>query len=609
MRKIFHRLKSKRFQMLIILVTIICTSAGIFASVAAMLNEAQTASDTLSHEFLSKLVRQVSLNIEDNLKQVESMMIYLELDQDFQDVIDNQADEINYESVRRLERRLLLTQLARNDINGFYVIDANMRFYYCTSAPSIRSGYHLDEEHWFPEIWERSGSLYFGAHIPDRYLLDKTEVVTIVRGLRDLKTNRPRATIIADLRLDLFDNIIKSLDFSDACSLLVLDENNSLIYGKYGTRLNNSREQDIYDKILASGALTNEDGTFAVKDSGQVIIGDIAGSEKTKWKIVCWANTDAITEFPENSRTRLLMIAVGFVIVTAVCLIILISSRFRKLNQLNDGLLAIREGAYDIQINDQPRDEIGQICDSFNKMAVQLDYLINTVERLEHEKQEDRLRVERAKLDALQAQINPHFIYNTLETIAMMAEINNDPDTNRMATALGRLIRISVKGDHIISLSDEIEHVRSYLLIQNIRFAGKFLVEIQIDPEIMQVQVPKLILQPLIENCMYHGLDQVNYQGRIDLIGKRDGEDIVLIVQDNGVGIEPEKLEAIRESIEQSYEQHQKPCTSIGLSNVHQRIRLYYGDVKYGIQIESELGKGTRIEVRLPHVVLGEEGQ
>ncbi len=594
--------------MLIILSTIICTSTGIFASVAVMLNRAQKASDVLSHEFLSKLVRQVSLNIDDNLKQVESMMIYLELDQDFQNVIDNHIDEINYDSVRSLERRLLLTQLVRNDINGIYVVDDRMQFYYCTSAPSIRSGYQLDEEEWFSEIWQSSGSLFFGTHTPDRYLLDKTEVITIVRGLKNLKTNQPRATIIADLRLDLFDNIIKSLDFSDAYSLLILDEYNNLIYSKYGTRLGNDLEQGIYDKILASGTLSSSGETFAVKDNGQKIIGNIVDSEKTGWKIVCWANTDAITEFPENSRTHLLMIAVGFIAGTAICLIILISSRFRKLNQLNDGLLAIREGAYDIQIKDQPHDEIGQICDSFNKMVRQLDYLINTVERLEHEKQEDRLRIERAKLDALQAQINPHFIYNTLETIAMMAEINNDQETNRMASALGRLIRISVKGDHIISLSDEIEHVRSYLLIQNIRFEDKFLVEMQIDPEILQAQVPKLILQPLIENCMYHGLAQVDYQGEIVLIGKREEEDIVLIVQDNGIGITPEKLEEIRINIERSYEQRQEPCTSIGLSNVHQRIRLYYGNKKYGVCIESKPLVGTRIEVRLPYIVSGEEG-
>jgi two-component system sensor histidine kinase YesM len=253
-------------------------------------------------------------------------------------------------------------------------------------------------------------------------------------------------------------------------------------------------------------------------------------------------------------------------------------------------------------------DEIGRLGKSFNKMITKLDNLVNIVYASQLKEKEVELKLLQAQirkreieLNALQAQINPHFIYNTLESLRRMADLNGDHDLSKMVLILGKLLRYTVQiGDQVVNILDEMEYLKNYLTLQNLRFKNKFNLEIDIAPELTELKTIKLVFQPLIENSIYHGLEPKPGLGTIRITGRCHEEGTYFEVADNGVGIEGEQLEQINRRIQEPNMtgNHGK---SIGLKNVNERIKLYYGDV-YGIKISSEPGQGTVVRIELPSI-------
>lgn len=204
----------------------------------------------------------------------------------------------------------------------------------------------------------------------------------------------------------------------------------------------------------------------------------------------------------------------------------------------------------------------------------------------------------KSEFESLQAQINPHFLYNTLDSIIWMVESNRYQEATSMVTALANLFRISLsKGKNIITIREEIEHAQNYLYIQKIRYKNRFQVKIDITPEIYEFSTIKLIVQPLLENAIYHGVEYMDGEGEITIKGYLKDDDIYIDVIDNGLGMPEEEINLI---LNDNNRVHKKG-SGIGLSNVHQRIQLYFGP-KYGLLIDSELDEGTTVHIHLPCV-------
>lgn len=216
---------------------------------------------------------------------------------------------------------------------------------------------------------------------------------------------------------------------------------------------------------------------------------------------------------------------------------------------------------------------------------------------------EDQRSLHRAELELLQAQINPHFLYNTLDSIVILAESQRDEDVVNMVTSLSSLFRIALSGgEDIISLAAERNHVASYLEIQQVRYSDILQYEIRIPDELLDCRVPKLILQPLVENALYHGIKNRRGLGMIRITGEAAGDDLLLKVADNGVGMDEAQLAALQNGL--YHDRH----TGLGLVNVHKRIRLYCGQ-RYGLSFASKKGEGTTVTVLLPrHLEEGNEG-
>ena len=232
--------------------------------------------------------------------------------------------------------------------------------------------------------------------------------------------------------------------------------------------------------------------------------------------------------------------------------------------------------------------EVRELSDSFGHMVLRIQRLMSTV-------RQEEVNLRKTELKALQAQINPHFLYNTLDSIAWMCEQGRSGDAVRMVHALARLFRISIsKGHELIPISREIEHAQNYLEIQQYRYKNQFTYTFDVDPECLDYYCNKITLQPIIENAIIHGLDLLVEEGRINVRVQQEGDGILFCVEDNGVGMSPEQAAAILN--EDSHDR-----TGIGIKNVNDRLKIYFGG-QYGLRVVSELDVGTRVEIRMPKI-------
>ncbi|MBO9611018.1 MAG: sensor histidine kinase [Paenibacillaceae bacterium] len=310
------------------------------------------------------------------------------------------------------------------------------------------------------------------------------------------------------------------------------------------------------------------------------------------WRIVGEVPTAALAAsmgWPRRVSYGLVAANLAFIVAAIYWFIHRMNRRFR---QINLAMADAAGGNTAVRIALRTGDEIERLAEGFNMMMAQLSELIEDNYR-------QGIRRKEAEMNALQAQINPHFLYNTLESInweAMMMT-GGANKVSGMVTALSDLLRLSIsKGKEIVLFEDEINHVKNYLFIQKERYSDKFDVEWDIDPRLYGYRTLKLILQPLVENAIYHGIELKQDRGLIRINGSIRPDYLLVEIIDDGLGMSPEQLDAVRLSL---HDTDPEPGRGIGIHNVNERIQLYCGKA-YGITIYSEQGAGTRIEVRLP---------
>ena len=298
----------------------------------------------------------------------------------------------------------------------------------------------------------------------------------------------------------------------------------------------------------------------------------------------------------ELARQSTVLIISSVILMTVLFLIIVLySMRFTR--RITDPIMSLTQKAGQFGFRDFSQAtpiktdiaELQILDQSFNEMTGHITELMN--KQIENERS-----LHRTELELLQAQINPHFLYNTLDSITILAESNREEDVVDMITSLSTFFRNSLsEGEDIHTLRAEFAQAASYLEIQQIRYSDILTYSIDVSEDIQDCLIPKLILQPLIENALYHGIKNRRGRGQIIITGNREGENILLRVRDNGAGMDAEQLEQLQNGI------YQEKQGSFGLWNVHQRIQLYCGEA-YGLTFESSPGEGTTVTVKLPAV-------
>ena len=295
----------------------------------------------------------------------------------------------------------------------------------------------------------------------------------------------------------------------------------------------------------------------------------------------------------QNKRIYILCIyAVGIAILTVIVMTVrALHGVTRPIQNLCNLTKKVAAGDFTLRADDADIEEISVLADSFNSMTKEIGELIEDIKE-----KEKNLHLVETKL--LQAQINPHFLYNTLDAIVWLAEDNRNEEAIAMVTSLSEFFRTTLAhGRDFITVQEEESHIESYLKIQRFRYQDIMDYKIDIDTQIHHYVIPKLLLQPLVENALYHGVKQKRGKSDIFVTGHIEEGNIIFVVQDNGKGMSEEMLENLRRNIEN--EKGGPSTDSFGLSNINQRIKHYYGE-SYGLFIESKENEGTKATVILP---------
>ena len=402
-------------------------------------------------------------------------------------------------------------------------------------------------------------------------------VVTICQNMKN--EDGEELQVFMDIRFSNIASYVDDVGIGQHGYCFIQDTEGNLVY--------HPQQQLIYSglKEEMTGELKNlPDGSHTRSN----VIYTIHTLENCNWRVVGVSYVDELITGRVEGMVRICVTLLLLVLITAVLVGILFSRSFaRPAKRLTGAMEAFEKEAENFQfVAVRGTSEISALSDSFGHMVVRIQELMEQV-------RQEEITLRKTELNALQAQINPHFLYNTLDSIAWMCEEDRTKEAVEMVNALARLFRISIsRGHELITLEREVEHAKSYLKIQNYRYKNQFTYEFDVEESCLSYLCNKITLQPIIENAIYHGIDRMVDEGCIQIRIEEEENAIRMTVTDNGVGMTKEQCQEIlhREAGDR---------TGIGIKNVNDRIRIYFGE-EYGLRITSELDEGTCVEIRIP---------
>ena len=457
-----------------------------------------------------------------------------------------------------------------------------------TTAPSITPASR--DELWFSRAVKGEGDFFFTGPRLQTLPSGQTGLVITFSQLISYG-DMNRATSSAVLSIDLNFNSIRELseDANLAASgyIYFISNDGEIIYHP------NQQEIDSGEFLEdLEGVSDHVYGTYISQFAGHERLTVIQTVNQTRWRIVGVAMMDEIMDDLGSFQTALLFISAVMIIISIIATTIISKHITRPLRRLESEMRKVETGDFEVSLPQSHSIEVESLSSSFRIMVARIKVLMKRIKATEEIKRQ-------RELDALQAKINPHFLYNTLDSVIWMAETGDNHGVVKMVSALARLFRISIaKGHDVITLSEELLHVQNYLDIQSMRYKDKFTYSITIPPELKNAPTIKLIVQPIVENSIYHGIKYLQEEGRIEIKAEAVDDGIKIIISDNGVGMKSETAAAI---LNPDQENTVSSGNGIGLRNIDERIKLSYGE-KYGLSIWSEPDEGTTVTILIPHL-------
>lgn len=427
---------------------------------------------------------------------------------------------------------------------------------------------------------------------PNRHSFFDTddEVISLSREVQSYENGTFRGVILINLNMNKITEICNSFQEKQENFICIINDKGELVYEQQ-----NGRERFAFDEKenrqeLNTALGKTKESCFRLNYRGEKYLVTRTDMKTTGWTLVSMVPYKSVmAETMAISGVMILAVAITL-IVNLLLLNRILTGVVKPLKKLEKYMVQVNPDNMDQRMEILTDDEIGHLSMKFNQM---MDRIRNLKEQV-IEEQEDKRKYE---LQALQAQINPHFLYNTLDSIIWMAE-TNDSNIVAMTEALAKLFRISLnKGNEEISLERELEHVKNYLIIQSMRYADKFTYEISAEPGVERCRTIKLILQPIVENCIYHGIKKKRGTGKITIRAYRREQNLIIEVSDDGCGM-PEEI--CRKILSDEIESENISGSGIGVKNVNERIQLRFGK-KYGLSYSSEEGIGTTVTYVLPY--------
>lgn len=549
--------------------------------------------ETQAVDHTLQLIGKVNQTLDNDMENLQNMTYLIGFDEQVRSFMQEGA--ISDTQTYRLKQYLQRYTTLYPEIAGLLIVGRDGE--YVSNELYARTPENLTEEGWYKQAVDSEGLFQVlgqpvGRNLTSHVNYRDDEVVTVVRAVVDPDTEQAIGAVLIDLKLWTVSKAARDVKLGRTGYLTVVDRNGKDVYAP----------GDPYvDRLPSSWFEGGETGAVTQTVDGRELQLIYAESSFTGWRTVgVFLKRESVYEVGQ----------IHFYVMCFLFLVCLLglTAALRLSASISDPIRALmasmrRAESGDLSVppySEQRGDEVGMLGRSFDHMLIRLRQQIGLVERKERQKREAELR-------SLQDNIKPHFLYNTLDTIHWMARKKNAGEVSEMVESLSKLFRIGLsKGGDIIPLTDEIEHIRSYVRIQQTRYAGRLSVEIEADPRADEWFVLKLLLQPLVENAIYHGIKARRGPGRIRIRIAAEAGALHLEVTDDGAGMEPEGLAQLRaklehplEALERQASERERSGRSYGMLNVQARLKLAFGE-QYGIRIGSAAGEGTTVTVVHP---------
>ena len=582
----FFRGKSIRFKLLFYFLSLILLPIATLGILGNIIYIRSIEKETNTHTV--QMIDQVKKNVEFYIKDMENITYLISKEPEILNYlkIDKNTPEesrifIETETRKRLKNFVDI----HPEISGILIVNEND---FDVSNEMFRVARNpLTTESWYRLAVDdpkkiRLISKPIGRNIRTNRNYGADDVVSIVKALKEPLSDKYAGVVLIDMKLDIIEKAIKDIKLGKSGFLYIMDSNGDVVYAPVNP---------VVYRVRAEWLLNNPANSIVkeIKNNRYQII--YSDSEFTNWKTVGIFSLNETLQEVTNLRNYSLAIGSLTLLFAVIAALFFTSSIAKPLSKLRMLMKKAEGGDLNVHFESKYNDEIGQLGNSFNNMIGEIRKLINLVYAEQKSKREAELKI-------LQAQIKPHFLYNTLDTIQWMAQDHKANDIVEIVSALTSLFRIGLsKGREMLAVRDELEHVRSYMIIQKARYEDKLEYEICFEDEVMDCSVLKLILQPLVENAIYHGIKARRGGGKITITAKKSGGRLLFKVADNGAGIAPGKMAELKEMLEGGRSGGGNP--GYGIFNVNERIRLSFGN-EYGLNFISTPGEGTTVEVWHP---------
>lgn len=532
-------------------------------------------------ENTNSMLNQLNLNLDSylrNMRKVSDVTYYSIIKK-----IDFETDNINKELN-------LIYEANRDSLISISLFSEDGEVIAASPVAQLKKTVDPKSSEWFTKALNRRENLHFSTpHVQNLFVDPNYKYRWVVSLSRAVElTNNGKIThgvLLVDMNFSGIEQICKNINIGKTGYVYLIDGEGEIIY--------HPRQQLIYSNLIEESnreAARLEDGNHTEIFGGKKRMVTVKSVGYTGWKLVGITPVADITS-DYHQMSIFAVCIMFFAIFTLVLINMFVSSRIANpIKALEKSVKKLENGENDVEISISGSYEIQHLGKAIKSLVNQMHSLMDNIVIEQESKR-------KSELNSLQAQINPHFLYNTLDSIVWMIENENYDGAIIMVTALARLFRISLsKGKNIITVRDELEHAKNYLTIQNIRYKNKFTYEIKAEESILECGIIKLIVQPLIENAIYHGMEFMSGDGEI-LVKAYRQEDLYIDIIDNGLGMPQEVADDLLTNEGKS----KGSGSGIGLKNVNERIQLYFG-TDYGLEIYSEPDEGTTIRIHMPCV-------
>jgi two-component system sensor histidine kinase YesM len=543
-----------------------------------------------SREYTAEMLRQAEKHLQSKIQYVDNVALSAMINHSLIELLNQEDDVAKGRNKREVENYLKSLLISHRELASIVIID-RVGTVYSGNGKGLSRHFRLEESDLFRDVIAAKGRHIWFERQESVMMAINEKPSQVFPSAGILKSIYPtygeyEGFMIINFSEKALVSIVEEAFADTPGNLYVLDgAKRTMLQTKTG------EASPALESACVAGMVASS-GDYACELGGREHLISYVRNERTGWVIASAMPVGFLAESANDIRDAIVTFSAIAGVLAVLFALLITRGVTRRFTQLQRVMRRVQAGDFATPIQEDKPDEIGQLSNAFAEMVHRVNALIRN-------NYEQKLREKNAQIKAMQAQILPHFLYNTLDSINWMLIERKEFDISRMVTALGNLFRASInRGDTLVTLRDEIAHVEDYLLLQKLRFEDRFQYRFEVDERLLDRRMPKFVLQPIVENALVHGLAQTLRDGRIEVLAYRDGNDIALEVRDNGVGIPEAKLRGLL--LEEEAEGGADGAGGrVGLHNIHHRVRLLYGP-DYGVALFSPPGGGAIARVRLP---------